>query len=170
MMVRKHLWVNVSTISKISRCLFHWQALGCPNKPCFLTLHPENWTSISETCLHLLFKSSNKLTHADGAKLGSGMDINEIYHAAVSVCLKSERILYLEKGSVFCHGIFISVIWQDDLEGMCPKSHRKYNADKNVNADTSQLNGKWLDNLISFWSPLLCKLSKSEWYWQVHEA
>lgn len=75
---------------------------------------------------------------------------------------KVRRILYLEKGSVFYHGIFISVIWQDDLEGMCPKSPWKYNADKNVNADTSQLNGKWLDNLISLWSPLLCKLSKSE--------
>lgn len=83
---------------------------------------------------------------------------------------KVRRILYLEKGSVFYHGIFISVIWQDDLEGMCPNSHWKYNADKNVNADTSQLNGNWLDNLISLWSPLLCKLSKSEWYWQIREA
>lgn len=59
------------------------------------------------------------------------------------------KVLYLEKGLVSYHDSLVSVVWQNELEAMYHKSHCKYNADENVNADTLKLNSEWLDNGIS---------------------
>lgn len=121
------------------------------------------WSLFNWVTYFLYSCHKTEFTHIDGKELDSGIEVYGIYMQNIFtyVSWRCDVHCYQMKISFSASDTIISVTWQDNFGTKHHKPHSRHN-DKNVNADTSVLNCKWVSNLIFLLVSLSACNSKSQ--------